>query len=280
MPDERGPVAGPVRKRFGQHFLADRLALGRIADAVGAPPGGTVVEVGPGRGALTDELVARGWQVIAIEIDRDLVRHLRARYADVPAVRIVEGSILDTDLAAEAKGEYRLVGNVPYNITTPIIFHALRAPRPATAVYLVQREVADRPAAAPGSGAYGALSVNVQSVARVELLGHVKAGAFHPPPKVESSIVRLTPLAAPVVGPDDEVALRAFVVAAFGQRRKQILRVVRQIASVDAARADAALRAAGVDPTRRPETLSSEEFARLLAALRHQPGPGKLALKG
>jgi 16S rRNA (adenine1518-N6/adenine1519-N6)-dimethyltransferase len=268
MPDEDRPARPRPRKRFGQHFLADRGALARIADAVNATLGETVIEVGPGRGALTDELVARGFRIIAIEIDRDLIKGLKARYADNPAVRIVEGDVLTVDLAALAAGEYRLVGNVPYYITTPIIFHALRAPRPLSAVYLVQREVAERLAAAPGSQAYGALSVNVQSVAQVELIGRVKAGAFHPPPKVESAIVRLVPLAHPVVQPDDEDALREFVIAAFGQRRKQITRVLRQIASLDAAMAESVLTEVSIEPTRRPETLTPAEFAALFAALR------------
>jgi 16S rRNA (adenine1518-N6/adenine1519-N6)-dimethyltransferase len=268
MPDEDRPARPRPRKRFGQHFLADRGALARIADAVNATLGETVIEVGPGRGALTDELVARGFRIIAIEIDRDLIKGLKARYAANPAVRIVEGDVLTVDLAALAAGEYRLVGNVPYYITTPIIFHALRAPRPLSAVYLVQREVAERLAAAPGSQAYGALSVNVQSVAQVELIGRVKAGAFHPPPKVESAIVRLVPLAHPVVQPDDEDALREFVIAAFGQRRKQITRVLRQIASLDAAMAESVLTEVSIEPTRRPETLTPAEFAALFAALR------------
>ncbi len=268
MPDDEGRTRPRPRKRFGQHFLADRSALARIADAVNATPGETVIEVGPGRGALTDELVARGFRVIAIEIDRELVLQLRTRYASVPSVRIVAGDVLTVDLGAEAGGAYRLVGNVPYYITTPIIFHALRPPRPASAVFLVQREVAERLAAAPGSRVYGALSVNVQSVMHVELIGRVKAGAFHPPPKVESAIVRLTPLTEPVVAADEEDALREFVIAAFGQRRKQMARVLRQIASVEPAQADAVLRAALIEPTRRPETLTPADFANVLAALR------------
>ena len=271
MPDEGGPRT-PPRKRFGQHFLADRGALARIADALGARPGELVIEVGPGRGALTDELVARDFRIIAIEIDRDLTRQLATRYAGNSAVRIVEADVLTVDLAALAAGAYRLVGNVPYYIPTPIIFHAVRAPRPLTAVYLVQREVAERLAAEPGSQSYGALSVNVQSLAQVELIGRVKAGAFHPPPKVESAIIRLTPLAHPVIQPDDEDKLREFVIAAFGQRRKQIGRVLRQIVSLDASTAEVVLGRVGIAPTRRPETLAPAEFAALFQAIRRSPG--------
>jgi len=265
VPDER---RFRPRKRFGQHFLADRAALTRIADALNAATGETIIEIGPGRGALTDLLVARGLKTIAIEIDRDLGLLLRTRYANNPNLRIVEADVLTIDLAAEAGGPFRLVGNIPYNITTPIVFHALRHPRPAAAVFLVQREVAERMAATPGSRIYGALSVNVQSVVRVELIGRVKAGAFHPPPKVDSAIIRLTPLEQPVVGPDDEEALRTFVVAAFSQRRKQMLRALRQAVSLDPVSAESALREAGIDPTRRPETLSPAEFAALLSVIR------------
>lgn len=243
----------------------------RIADAVNGSRGETVIEVGPGRGALTDELVSRGFRVIAIEIDRDLVLKLQIRYAGNPAVTIVAGDVLTVDLAAVAGESYRLVGNVPYYITTPIIFHALRPPRPASAVFLVQREVAERIAAEPGSHAYGALSVNVQSVMHVELMGRVKAGAFHPPPTVDSAIIRLTPLSQPVVGADEEDGLREFVIAAFGQRRKQMGRVLRQIASVDALQAEGVLRAASIEPARRPETLTPADFARVLTALRALP---------
>jgi 16S rRNA (adenine1518-N6/adenine1519-N6)-dimethyltransferase len=192
----------------------------------------------------------------------------------------VAGDVLEVDLAAVAGENYRLVGNVPYYITTPIIFHALRPPRPASAVFLVQREVAERIAAEPGSHAYGALSVNVQSVMHVELMGRVKAGAFHPPPTVESAIIRLTPLAQPVVGADEEDALREFVIAAFGQRRKQMGRVLRQIASVDALQAEALLRAASIEPARRPETLTPTDFARVLAALRALRGDKRALRSG
>ena len=257
----------PALKRFGQHFLTDPRLLARIADAAGLTPADTVIEVGPGRGALTTELAARAGRVIAIEIDRALAAKLRLQFAADARVSIVEGDVLQQELGALAGGPYVLVGNVPYYITTPIIFHALRAPRPTSAVFLVQREVADRMAAPPGSKTYGALSVTLQTLADVELLFGVPAGAFKPPPKVESALVRITPRATPGVSVSQEEEFRRMVQGAFAQRRKQMRRVVRSLAPLSAAQADALLATAAIPPDARPEVLSPADFARLLAAL-------------
>src|SRR5262249_39193415 len=143
------------------------------------------------------------------------------------------------------------------------LFHALEAPRPSRTVLLVQREVADRIAATPGSKTYGALSVNVQAVARARVAFRVAPGSFNPPPKVESAVVVIEPRADPVVAPEDESAFRRFVQDAFSMRRKQMRRVVRAIASIDAERADGSLARASIDPAARPETLSPEDFERL-----------------
>jgi ribosomal RNA small subunit methyltransferase A len=187
------------------------------------------VEIGPGRGALTDRLAARAKRLVAIEVDRDLVQYLRARYADRPHVEIVEGDVLNSNLADLAGGPYVLAGNVPYYITTPIIFHALMVPRPETAVYLVQKEVADRMVAPPGDKTYGALSVNLQAVVHVEFIRKVAPGSFNPPPAVDSAVVRVTPREAAVIEPELEAVFRSFVLAAFGLRRKQLVRVVRTV---------------------------------------------------
>ena len=256
------------RKRFGQHFLRDRQVLARIADALGLTGVETVVEIGPGRGALTDLLAPRAGRLVTVEIDRDLAAHLRDRYAAAPHVSVVEADVLEVELAALAGPDFVLAGNVPYYITTPILFHALRPPRPARAVYLVQREVADRLTAAPGGKEYGALGVNVQAVARAELLMRVPAGAFQPPPKVDSAVVRVTPRADPAVAPDEEKRFRAFVQAAFGLRRKQMHRVVRSIAAIESDAAAGVLDAAGVAHDARPETLTPEAFARVVRAVR------------
>jgi 16S rRNA (adenine1518-N6/adenine1519-N6)-dimethyltransferase len=256
------------RKRLGQHFLVDHGVLERIADALAPTPDDVVIEIGPGRGALTDLLVRRAKRVIAIELDRDLVPYLRDRYRDAGSVEVIEGDVLEVNLGEVAGPDFLLAGNVPYYITTPILFHALESPRPARAVYLVQREVAERIAAPPGSRTYGALSVNVQAVARAELVGRVPPGAFRPPPSVDSAIIRLTPRPDPVVEESREPDFRLLVQDAFGLRRKQMRRVVRTVAKLDVERADRALEMADVDPECRPETLSPEDFARLLHALR------------
>ncbi len=257
----------PVLKRFGQHFLTDARLLARIADAAALTAGETVIEVGPGRGSLTDQLVPRARRVVAIEIDRALAQRLRERYAGEPKVEIVEGDVLAQDLGALAGGPYALIGNVPYYITTPIIFHALAAPRPTRAVFLVQREVAERMAAPPGSKTYGALSVTLQSLANVELLFSVPSGAFKPPPKVESAVVRITPRETTGVPVALEEKFRRMVQGTFAQRRKQMGRVLRSLASLDAPAADALLTGIGIAPEARPETLSPADFARLFAAL-------------
>jgi 16S rRNA (adenine1518-N6/adenine1519-N6)-dimethyltransferase len=257
----------PIRKSLGQHFLTDPRILARIADAVALTPGETVVEIGPGRGSLTDALLERGARVVGIEIDRKLVELLRDKYAREPRLTIVEADVLDVNLGEVAGGEYALAGNVPYYITTPILFQALRQPRALRSVLLVQREVAARMAAEPGADEYGALSVNVQAVATVEMMFRIPAGAFTPPPRVDSAVVRVTPRADPVVKPGEEERFRTFVQAAFALRRKQMRRVVRTVAARTAEEAERALAQSDIDPDARPETLSAAQFYALGRAL-------------
>jgi 16S rRNA (adenine1518-N6/adenine1519-N6)-dimethyltransferase len=267
-PGSRGGGFPPARKSLGQHFLTDRRILGRIADALHLTGTETVLEIGPGRGALTDLLVDRAGRLIAIEYDRALAELLRQRYAKRGNVLIAEADVLEVSLGDLAAGPYVLVGNVPYYITTPILFHALVPPRAERSVYLVQREVADRLGAKPGTKEYGALTVNVAAVAKAESLFRVPAGAFSPPPKVESAVVRITPLAQPLVTPAEERPFRLLVQGAFGMRRKQMRRVLRSLYSLDVERADALLDRSGIDGEVRPETLSAEQFARLLRAVK------------
>jgi len=256
----------PIRKSLGQHFLNDRRILQRIVDALELTGGETVIEIGPGRGSLTELLVPVAHRLILIEYDRALSAKLRERYASSTSVSVVEADVLTVNLGDVAGGPYRVVGNVPYYITTPILFHALQAPRPDRAVYLVQREVAERIVAAPGSDEYGALSVNVQAVAIARLLFRVAPGSFVPPPKVESATVRIDPRPDPVITPDEETVFRRFVRDAFGMRRKQMRRVLREVLAIDAERASALLESCDIDPAVRPETLSPEDFARVVRA--------------
>lgn len=263
--------AGPprARKRFGQHFLSDPRILARIANALVAREGDAIVEVGPGRGALTEELLARvgpHGRVVAVEVDRDLSAALRLRYTMRPELTLVEGDFLEADLARHVQPPFLLAGNIPYNITTPILFKALDPPRAARMVLLVQREVAERIAARPGTRAYGALSANVQAVAAVEVLFRVAAGAFSPPPTVESAVIRITPRPDPVVAPAEEAAYRSLVQALFSFRRKQLVRALREALGLAPAEASGLVARAGLNPAARPEVLSPADFATLLRA--------------
>jgi 16S rRNA (adenine1518-N6/adenine1519-N6)-dimethyltransferase len=257
----------PVLKKFGQHFLTDKKILTAIVDALAPAASDTVVEIGPGRGSLTDILVERAGWVIAVEIDRALAAGLRERYRQRSNIEILEDDFLDVEIRAEAGRDYLLIGNVPYYITTPIIFKALEPPMPRRAVFLVQREVAERMAAAAGDEAYGALTVNVAVVARVEQVMTVPAEAFRPPPKVESGVVRLTPLSRPLVPIDSLDSFRTFVQAAFGQRRKQMQRVLRSVRGMSADESKVILQQVGIEGSARPEVVTPEQFANLFEAI-------------
>ena len=265
-------------KRLGQHFLTDRNILQRIVDALEPASEDVVVEIGAGKGGLTVALAPRVAKVVAVEKDRRLATDCRLRIADCgfANVTVVDGdalklnwhALLDAGLAnpqSEIRNpQSKLIGNIPYNITSPLIDKALTPPLPARIVFLVQAEVADRMAAPPGSKAYGALSVGVQAVCRVERLFTVRAGAFTPPPKIESALVRLTPLAQPLVAPDEITRFRAFVTACFTRRRKQLRNVVMAATGRSGAAVAAGLAALGLDPRVRPGTLAPEDFVRLL----------------
>ena len=266
------PRLPPVRKSLGQHFLTDRRILGRIADTLELRGSELVIEIGPGRGALTELLLERAAHVVAIEYDRALAALLREHYSGDSRLTVVEQDVLEVDFGELAQGPYVLAGNVPYYITTPILFKGLSNPRPDRAVYLVQREVAERIVAPPGDREYGALSVNVQAVANAELVFRVSRGAFQPPPRVDSAVLRITPRADPVVVPAEEERFRSFVRAAFGMRRKQMRRVLRELWSLDAETAEHILDSAGIDPAVRPETLSPKGFAMLLRVFHEGDG--------
>ncbi len=257
----------PVLKKYGQHFLTDKKILGAIVDALAPSQTDTVLEVGPGRGSLTDILVERSGRVVGVEIDRALAEQLGEKYRNRPNVQIVQGDVLETDLHALAGPDFLMIGNVPYYITTPIVFKALEPPIPRRAVFLVQREVAERMAAKADTEAYGALSVNVAAVANVDHVMNIPAGAFQPPPKVESAAVRLMPRPAPLVIAQSLPAFRIFVQAAFGLRRKQMQRVLRTVRGITPEAASALLERAGIDSAARPEVLSPESFAALFELL-------------
>lgn len=250
------------RKRFGQHFLHDQSVIERIAAAVGPQPGDTLVEIGPGEGALTGALLARIPHMLAVELDRDLVPRLRARFGD--ALEVHQADALRFDFAALAPPEgLRVAGNLPYNISTPLIFHLLdSAAQIRDMTFLLQLEVVERLAAEPGSKQYGRLSVMVQYRCRVDALFRVGPGAFTPPPKVDSAVVRLQPYPEPPHAAQDEAMFAKVVAQAFAQRRKTLGRALKDL--LDAPR----IAAAGIDPVRRAETLSVAEFVALADAAR------------
>jgi len=248
------------RKALGQHFLRDPGILRRIAEALDPQPGETILEIGPGPGGLTSQLAGRGFHLIAIERDHDLVPGLRDRF---PGVTIVEGDALEEDWHRLAAGPFAIIGNIPYNITSPLIDQALRPPRPRRIVYLVQKEVAQRLAAVPGGKEYGALTVGVQSVATVERLFRVPAGAFHPPPKVDSALIRLTPREVPLISDEEVAPFRRFVVGLFGFRRKQVGRALRELTGWEAERAVQVIRRVGLIETSRMETVAPGGFVAL-----------------
>jgi 16S rRNA (adenine1518-N6/adenine1519-N6)-dimethyltransferase len=257
----------PVLKKYGQHFLNDKKILQGIVDALAPSSSDTVIEVGPGRGSLTDILVELSGRVIGVEIDRALAAQLAERYRGRQNVEIVQADVLETDLHALAGSDFLLIGNVPYYITTPIVFKALQAPIPRRSVFLVQREVAERMAASADTDSYGALSVNIAAVANTEQVLDVPASAFQPPPKVESAVVRLRPREKPLVGAESLAPFRAFVQAVFGLRRKQMQRVLRTVRGISPDQAGAILDRAGIDRAARPEVLTPESFARLYGLL-------------
>lgn len=258
-----------AKRGLGQHFLSDPGILGRIVDALDPAPDDVVLEIGPGRGSLTAMLVKRGGRggagLIAIERDQELVPALRDRF---PSATIVEGDALALEWPLFTKGRpFLLVGNIPYQITSPLLDKALAPPRARRIVFLIQREVADRLTALPGTKSYGALTIGVTAFAHVERLFRVPAGAFYPVPKVHSAVVRLTPRQEPLI-PDREVeAFRRMVVGLFGFRRKQLLRAVRGLTSLPASDAAGVLHRAQLPETVRPETLRPEDCVRLFRSL-------------
>ncbi|MEO7217410.1 MAG: 16S rRNA (adenine(1518)-N(6)/adenine(1519)-N(6))-dimethyltransferase RsmA [Gemmatimonadaceae bacterium] len=269
----------PTLKRLGQHFLTDQRALERIVDTLGPTETDTVLEIGPGRGALTDILALRAGKVVAVEIDRALAGLLRVRFALAPTVTVVEADFLKTDPGELGGPGYLLIGNVPYYITTPILFHALAHALPRRAVFLVQKEVAARAMAPPGNRSYGALSVNLQILATVERVFDIPAGAFQPPPKVDSSVIRVTPLAEPVLREGEQQRFRSFVQSLFSQRRKQIGTILRSLQGTTPLTTPAtpmrsadALARLGIPTTERPERLAPLQFLELFREIRQGEG--------
>ncbi len=252
-----------ARKRFGQHFLHDAAVVARILEAVDARSGEALVEIGPGRGVLTSRLLEGAGALDAIEIDRDLAGGLRLALGARPGFVLHEGDALEFDfaaLAAQRGQRLRVVGNLPYNISTPLMFHLLRTPAAIADLHvMLQKEVVDRIAAGPGNGDYGRLTVMLAPWVEAESLFDVAPGSFRPPPQVWSSVVRLTVRAEPRFPVDARYA--KVVATAFNQRRKTLRNALKTL--LDAA----AIESCGIDPGARPETLAPAEFGALARLL-------------
>ena len=248
------------RKRFGQHFLRDSGVIARIVAAIRPAAGERLVEIGPGLGALTVPLLAVAGELDVVELDRDLLEPLRARCAGVGTLRIHHADALDFDFATlrGAGPRLRVAGNLPYNISTPLLFHLLaQAEHLYDLHFMLQQEVVARMAAKPGEDAYGRLSVMLQYRCQVEPLFTVGPAAFRPPPKVGSAVVRLVPRETLAVAVRDERCLAEIVRRAFAQRRKTLRNSLRELLDAEQ------ITAAGIDPGARPETLGLEAFAAL-----------------
>ncbi len=259
---EIGPLGRP-KKHLGQHFLHDRAVVDRIVAAIAPRPSDSLVEIGPGEGVLTLPMLRAAGRLTAIELDRDLIEPLRIRATGLGTLELMQADVLAVDLATLApRGtKLRVFGNLPYYISSPILFHCLRH---ADAIedmhFMLQHEVVARMAAAPGGKDYGRLSVMLQLACSVEPLLQVPPSAFRPPPKVDSAVVRLKPLPGSGMPQASRAALDKVVRAAFGQRRKTLANALQGVLDVDA------IRACDIDASLRAERLAPEDFVRLAEA--------------
>ncbi len=265
------------KKALGQHFLSAVPTIRKIVDSLAPSFADDVIEIGPGPGIMTGLVAERARSVVAIDTDEAMIAVAREELAGRDNIRFLHGDILEQEIGAIAaacgagpRAAFKLIGNLPYNISSPILFWMIeRRSRLSQAVIMVQKEVAQRLAAAPGGKEYGILSVAVQCFARVEKLFDVSAKSFIPPPKVTSSVLRLDFQRPHEPAPKDEAFFRSVIRSAFGKRRKTLRNSLLGASglAIDAARIDAALSAARIDPRRRAETLSIAEFIRLAELL-------------
>lgn len=261
------------KKRLGQNFLIDRNVLNRLIDASGAGPGVNVLEIGPGLGVVSRELLDRGARVVCVEADKDLAPILEDVLAGEGGAEVVIEDFLKIDLPeflrSRAQGKWVVVGNLPYYITSPIIAKLIESREFISHILLmVQREVADRLRAAPGSGDYGALTVFARYYCDIESVTRVSRNVFYPVPEVDSEVLKFVVLETPRVAATDEALFFRIVKSAFGKRRKTLLNALGDSPDLDWDKENArrVLLAAGIDETRRGETLSIAEFARITDA--------------
>jgi len=255
------------RKRFGQHFLHDQNIIHRIIDAIAPSPQDICVEIGPGKGVLTRHLINRCQHLTVIEIDRDLIPVLQRKYANNPNFQLIEADVLKVNFSelAQSLGQQpiRIVGNLPYNISTPLLFHLCQHKNIISdMIFMLQKEVVERMAAQPGSKTYGRLSVMTQFYCQVSSLFNVSPEAFSPPPKVDSSIVKLIPYQQPHYPDCNETDFADIVRAAFAHRRKTLANCLKGILTSDQ------ITTAGINPTERAENLSVADFVKLTQCLK------------
>jgi 16S rRNA (adenine1518-N6/adenine1519-N6)-dimethyltransferase len=267
-----------AKKSLGQNFLIDPNQQRRIVAALDPKPDDVILEIGPGQGALTRHLAGTVRRLILVELDDTLAAALQSTYADREDVTVVHGDVMRIPIAEHVDDPrmLKVVGNIPYNITTPILFRLLeRDIRPQSIVLMIQKEVAARILAPAGTAEYGALSVGVRSVARVERLFHVGRGAFRPVPRVDSTVLRIVPLWPPPLTSQDEADLRALTRVAFAWRRKQLQKTLRSAPEygLDPATLAAVATETGVALDSRPEELDPETMIRLARSLRARGRP-------
>jgi 16S rRNA (adenine1518-N6/adenine1519-N6)-dimethyltransferase len=261
--------SGQARKRFGQHFL-EPAWVAKLVNTLDARPGDTFLEIGPGRGALTVPLAAKVKQLLAVELDRDLAAALPAK---VPDVRLVQADFLDvslTDLLHDSLKPVRVVGNLPYNVASPILFKLLHDADEgrllSDATLMLQKEVADRLVAKPGGDGYGALAIQVALLADADRILSLPPGAFRPPPKVRSAVVRLR-FRSPAVDVGDRATFEKVVRGLFLQRRKTLANALKPVADSVGRSVSDLIERAQVDASKRPEALTLDDFARLTRAV-------------
>ena len=263
------------KKSLGQNFLVDGNLQRKIVDALAPGPQDSILEIGPGKGALTHHLLGRSKALFLVELDDDLATALSRKMGGRAGVEVIHRDILEVDLRelTDEVDALKVVGNIPYNITTPILFHLLKPPRPREILLMVQKEVADRILAAPGTSAFGALTVGVRSVAEVDRVLKVPASAFRPVPAVDSVVIRVRPIRPIPLSGEEETALRTLTRAAFQRRRKQFQSILRSHSDLDLTHEQVATlgETTGFDLRRRPETFSPEDFIRLSRALSTLP---------
>jgi len=259
-------------KKWGQHFLADKNILKKIIKTSEIEKEDIVLEVGPGLGEMTQALAHEARKVIAVEIDPRLVEILRIKLADIPNVEVIQSDILKFDVRKHLGSEkhpVKVVANLPYQISTPLIFHFMDSRDLfSSLILMLQREVAERMVAPPGKKTYGPLSVLIQSVADVSICFTVKPSAFFPPPEVETAVIRLSWKERPMIAPEQEDGFRAVVKGCLGYRRKTLANALKHSNLLLPENLEKRLEEMGIDPRRRPETLSVQEFVALASVLR------------